>query len=84
MKPAFSWGVQDKHVKLMNFNIEMSNIQQTKVYEISEEKNVPVIKNLFGWEGLQLKKMFTQEEKEKCRTATHEGNMQILWERAPP
>ena len=35
MKPAFSWGVQDRYIGLMNFKMDVSNILETKVYELS-------------------------------------------------
>ena len=48
MKPALIWGTQDGYVELVNFKMKVSSILETKVYELSEEKNVPVIKNWLG------------------------------------
>ena len=44
-------------------------ILETKMYELTDEKKIPVIKNWLGREGLKVNKMFTNEEKEICKTA---------------
>ena len=48
--------------------MEVTNILQTKTYEITGEKEVPIIKDWLGREGLQLIKTFTNFEKEACKT----------------
>ena len=48
---SFSWETQNRYVKLVNFEIEIMNIPETR----AEEENIPVIKNWLGQEGLQLK-----------------------------
>ena len=48
IKLAYIWGTQDRYIKLMNFKMEVSNILETKVYEISEEEKILMIKNLMG------------------------------------
>ena len=60
VKPAFNWGAQDRYIELMNFEMEVSNILETKVYELSEEEKVPVIKNWLSIKGLQLIQTFIQ------------------------
>ena len=56
--------MQDRHVELLNFEIEVKNILETKAYDLTNKEKLPLIKNWLGWEGLQLMKMFTHEEKE--------------------
>ena len=53
MKPVFNWDAQDRYVKLVNFEMEVTNILESKAYELSRTK-VPLIKNWLDWEGLQL------------------------------
>ena len=43
-------------MELLNSEMEVMNIIQTKVYELTVEEIVPVINNWLGWEGLQLTK----------------------------
>ena len=52
---------------LFNFEMEVKDILKTKTFELTDEKNIPVIKNWLGSEGLQLIKTFTNEEKGKCK-----------------
>ena len=47
--------------------MEVTNILETKAYEITGEDKVPVIRNWLGWEDLQLKKTFTNEEHENAK-----------------
>ena len=61
---------------MLKFEMKVMEIIETRVYELSYEEKVPLIKNWFGQEGLQLIKTFTHEEKEKCTTA--EGLLSIL------
>ena len=37
-KPKFNWDVQDRYVKLLNFELEVTNILETRAYEISGEE----------------------------------------------
>ena len=46
------------------------NICRTKTYESTDETKVLIIKNWLGMVGLQLIKMFTNEDKEKCKNVT--------------
>ena len=48
----------------MNFEMEVSNILETKVYKLSEEEKTPMIKN---W--LDQKDLLQNTQEEKCRTA---------------
>ena len=48
--------------------MEIKNILGTRAYELTDKKNIPVIKNWLGQKGLKLIKTFTNEKKEKCRT----------------
>ena len=47
-QPAFSWNTPDRYVELFNFEIEVANVLQEKVYDLSDEENVPIIKNWLG------------------------------------
>ena len=55
-KHVFNGNAQDRQIELFNFVIEVTNIFDTKAYELTDEKKVPVMKNWLGREGLQLKK----------------------------
>ena len=68
-KPSFNGNVHDRYVKLLNFEMVVMNILETKVYELNDEEKVQIRRNCLGWEGLQLIKIFTKEEKEKCKMA---------------
>ena len=48
---------------LLNFKIGVMNVIDTKTYELTHDKKVPVIKISLCREGLQLIKTFTNEEK---------------------
>ena len=47
-KPLFNWNVHDRYVKLMNFEMEVTNILEMKVYELTDGGKIPVIRNLLG------------------------------------
>ena len=49
--------------------MEITNILETKTYLLTDEEKLLVIRNLLGREGLQLVKTFTNDEKEKYKTA---------------
>ena len=68
--------MQDRYAELLNFEMKFTYILETKAYALTDEENVPVIKNWLGWEGLQLIKTFTYERKEKCRV--HKGLLSLL------
>ena len=67
-KPTCNWDAQDRYVELVNFEKEVLSMLDTKLYALLEEVEVPVIKSLLGWEGLQPIQMFMQEENEKSQT----------------
>ena len=50
---------------MLNFEIKVMNILETKTYEHTDEQMVTMIKNWLGQEDLQLMKMFTSEKREK-------------------
>ena len=52
---------------MLNFEMEVMNILETKTYEHTDEQMVTMIKNWLGQEDLQLMKMFTSEKKEKWK-----------------
>ena len=56
--------MHEKYVELLIFE-EVMNIPEIKAYELTDEEKVPVIRNWFGQKGLQVIKMFTNEETEK-------------------
>ena len=67
-KLRFNWDMPDRHVQLLNFQLEVTDILETKVYEINDDERIPVIKNWLGSEGLLIMKAFMQEEMEKYNT----------------
>ena len=44
-KSLIQLGCSGNYVKLMNFEMEVMNILETSVYELTDEEKVPVIKN---------------------------------------
>ena len=40
---AFNWGTQDMYIELINFEMEVSNILEAKVYELPEEEEASVM-----------------------------------------
>ena len=44
----------DMYVKLMNFEMEVTNILETKAYKLIDEEKVPVIRNWLGQEGMKF------------------------------
>ena len=59
------------YVELLNFELEVTNILETRAYKISDKEEVPIIKHWLGQEGLLLIKTFTQKEK----MWNHKGTM---------
>ena len=49
-QPSLKWHAPHKQVKLLSFEMEVSNILQTKTYELNEEDEVPIIKKWLGRE----------------------------------
>ena len=62
-------------VELMNLKMEVSNILEIEVYELSEEGKVPLIKNWLGWEVLQLTHAYPGRGREiqECKGPLHSG-----------
>ena len=48
IKLVFTWGTQDRYVKLLNFEMEVMNMLDTKVCKLHEEEKASVIKNWLG------------------------------------
>ena len=55
------------YVELLNFEIEVTNILQTRTYELNDEVKVPIIKNWLGKGGLQLIQTFTNSQKRHAK-----------------
>ena len=51
-QPSFNWKAHDRYVELLNFEMEVAIVLQAEVYDLSEERKEPVIKNCLGREGL--------------------------------
>ena len=66
-------------IKLFNFQLEVTNTLEARVYQIIDEERVLVIKNWLGQEGLLLMETFKLEEKEKCKTT--KGLLSVLGNR---
>ena len=66
-KATFNWATKGTHEECMNFEMELINILETKVYKLTEEEKVPVIKHWLSWEDLQLIQTFTNKEKRKMQ-----------------
>ena len=64
------------YIELLNFEIEVMNSLKTKTYELTGEEKLLAINNWLGRQGLQLIRTFTNEEKEKCKTA--KGPISVL------
>ena len=67
-KPKFNWDPQDRYTVLLNFELKVRNILQPKAYEISNEEDVPVIKNWLGEESLFTIKSFKQDERRHLKS----------------
>ena len=63
-QPAFNWKVSDRYVELLNFEMDVANVLQADVYDISEEGRVPIMKNCLGRERLHLIQTLTIAKKE--------------------
>ena len=69
-QPVFDWKASDRYVELLNFEMEVANVHQAKVYDLYDEEKVPVIKNWLGREGLQFLQTLTNAKKETYKRAT--------------
>ena len=67
-KPLFNWDAKDRYAELINVKMEVTNILETKAYELNDEEKVILIKNWIGLESQQLLKRLTYEEKEKSKS----------------
>ena len=45
-QPAFAWKAQGRYVELLNFEMEVSNIPQMKIYYLYDEDTVSIIKKM--------------------------------------
>ena len=66
-QPAFKPEVPDRHVELLNFEMEVANVLQVEMYVLDEEVKVPIIMNWLGRESLQFIQTLTNVEKEACK-----------------
>ena len=58
--------------------MEVTNILKTKMYNLTDEEQVPIIKDWLGREGLQLIKTFMNPKKETCQRARDLFSMRNL------
>ena len=70
-QPVFKWKVPERHVELLNFAGEVANVLQVEAYDLSEEGNMPIIKDCLGREGHQFIQTLTNAEKWACKSATY-------------
>ena len=48
---VLNWKAPDRYVELLNFEMEIANVLQAELYDLSEEGKVPIIKNWLCREG---------------------------------
>ena len=65
---AINSNAPDKYTELLSFEMEVTNILQTKTYELTEEETPLIIKNWLVREGLHLLLTFTNSEKKAYKT----------------
>ena len=73
-QPSFDWNAPNKYLELLYFEMEVRNIPETKMYIVTEEEEVPIIKNWVGREGSQLIQTFTipkRSRQNSKRTVLH-------------
>ena len=58
-QPVFDWKAPDRNIELLNFEMEVTNILQTRAYELNDVERVPIIKGWLGRERLQFIQIFT-------------------------
>ena len=56
------------YIELLNFEMEVMNILQTKVYYLNNKEQAPIIMKFLEREGLQLIQPFTNFKKGVCKT----------------
>ena len=62
-KPSISWNVQDRFIKLLNFEIKVMISLERHMSLLMRKKLLLEFENSLDWGGLQLTKMFTNEKK---------------------
>ena len=80
--PSIHGNAQDRYDELIKFEMEVTNILETKAYELTNEEKVQVIQNWLDQEDLQLIKTFTHEEKESLltdSTGKHESKAPLMF-----
>ena len=50
-QPTFDWKAPDRYVELLNFEMEVANVIQVKLYDLNDKGKVPIIKNWLGRKG---------------------------------
>ena len=65
---SFNCNAPDRYAELLNFKMEVTNILQIKTYKVTDEENIPIIKNWLGRVGIQLIQTSMNTDKETCRT----------------
>ena len=64
-KQKFNFGAEDKHVELLNFKLDITNISEIRAYEISDEGKVLIIKKWLGQQGLLLIKKHSHKKEKR-------------------
>ena len=64
---SFIWNTQDRYTELLNFEMEVMTILEKKIYELADDKQVPVIKNWLCRKGLQLLNHSQMKRKKNTR-----------------
>ena len=74
---SLNWNAPDKYMEVLSFNMEVTNILQTKMYTLTEDENVPIIENWLSREGLQCLHFykFHARSMQNCK-----GTVFIMWE----
>ena len=81
-KPRFNWDMPDRYVKLLNFQLEMMNILETRAYEINDEERIPIIKNRLGQEACYSWKLLHRRKKKYVKP--QKGLFSVLSNRFKP
>ena len=55
-KVQFNCDLSDSYVELLNFQLKVSNILETRTYKINDEERMPFVRNWQGQQGLLLNK----------------------------
>ena len=67
-QPAFDWKAPDKYIKLLNVDMEETNMLQTRVHKLNNKEKVPIIKHMSKKWGNAVQ-TFTNSKKEACKRA---------------